>query len=108
MATGTASSFTARMSLTLRTDALEHFRDELRTLDAKRTGVAELTHLEDEMELTVRLKRGKGTLTGFVLDHDGPELRFEHIEIDRSFVREALAQIDVLVQAFPMRPEPYA
>jgi len=104
---GRASSYSARLSLTLRTDELAGFLDELRALDTERTGEAELTHLEEEIGLTVRLKRGKGSLEGFVQDHVGPELRFADIEIDQTFVREALKQIDAVVSAFPVRGNPY-
>jgi hypothetical protein len=55
----------------------------------------------------VRLKRGKGTLSGIVRDHVGPELRFGDVEIDQTFVREALNQIDSLVSAFPVRGDPF-
>jgi hypothetical protein len=89
--------------MTLRTDELARFRDELRVLDAELSGKAELVHLEDEIGLTFELERGKGTLSGFVLDHVGPELRFEHVEVDQSFVREALREFDALVSEFPVR-----
>jgi hypothetical protein len=102
LAVGRELSYSARLSLTLLTDELERFRDELRALDAKPTGEAELTHLEEELGLTLKLKRGKGTLSGFALDHVGPELRFDHVEVDQTFVREALAQFDALVEAFPV------
>jgi folate-dependent tRNA-U54 methylase TrmFO/GidA len=101
------SSYSARVSLTLRTEELTGFRDELRSLDADLTGVAKLTHLEEEIGLRLQLKRGKGVLSGFVLDHVGPELRFDHIEVDQTFVREALDQIDALVEAFPVRGNPF-
>lgn len=104
---GRTSSYTARMSLTLRTDELAGFLDELCALDTDLTGEAELTHLEEEIGLTVRLKRGKGSLEGFVQDHVGPELRFSDIEIDQTFVREALKQIDAVVSAFPVRGNPF-
>ena len=106
-ATGGASSYSARQSVTLRTEELERFRDELRALAAKLSGQAWYAHLEDEVELIVELKRGKGTLSGFVQDHVGPELRFEHVEIDQAFVREALGQFDALVSAYPVRGRPF-
>jgi hypothetical protein len=89
--------------MTLRTDELARFRDELHVLDAELSGKAWYAHLEDELELIIELKRGKGTLSGFVQDHVGPELRFESVEIDQSFVGEALAGFDSLVAAFPSR-----
>jgi hypothetical protein len=100
--------FRARQSISLRTDELECFRDELRALDTALTGDAELTHLEEELGLTVRLKDGKGMLEGFVLEHMGPELRFSQIEIDQSFVREALAEVEGLVLAFPVRGKAFS
>ena len=106
-ATGRASSYSARQSVTLQTKELESFRDELRALAAKRSGKAWYAHLEEELELIVELKRGKGTLSGFVQDHVGPELRFEQVEIDQTFVREALGQFDALVSAYPVRSKPF-
>jgi hypothetical protein len=76
-------------------------------LTARLTGEAELTHLEEEIGLTVRLKRGTGSLEGFVQDHVGPELRFADIVVDQTFVREAFRQIDAVVNAFPVRGDPY-
>ena len=103
VAAGGAASFRAAIRATLRTDELARFRDELRTLDSTMTGEAELRHLEDEIEVRIRLKRGKGTLQGAVRDHVGPELQFGEVEIDQSFVREALADFDALVREFPVR-----
>ena len=102
------SSFSARQSISLRTEELMAFRDELRKLDTDLTGEAVLAHLEEELGLTVRLKKGKGILSGFVLRHVGPELRFDHIEIDQSFVREALAEMDGVVHQFPVRGRSFA
>jgi hypothetical protein len=107
-ATGGASSYTARQRMTLQTTELARFRDELGALDAELSGTAEYSHLEDEIGVTIELKRGKGTLSGFIQDHVGPELRFESVEIDQSFVRQALSQFDSLVRAFPIRGDRHA
>ena len=100
--------FTARQPIALVTAELERFRDELHELDANLTGEAELVHLEEEVGVTVRLKDGRGTLSGFLIEHTGPELRFGEIEVDQSFVRETLREFDALVTAFPVRGKPYA
>ena len=101
------ASFDVSRELTLRTDQLEAFRDELSALDRQLTGEATLSHLEDEVEVTIRLKRGKGTLSGFVEDHSCARLEFDHIATDQSHVGQTLAEVDAVVRAFPVRGNAY-
>jgi hypothetical protein len=100
---GRTAIFTAKLEVTVRTDELQSFRDELRALDRELTGEATLHHLESQMGATITLKSGKGTIAGYVREHVGAVLRFDQIPIDQSYVREALEQFDALVTAFPVR-----
>lgn len=99
----TGGSYRARERVSLVTDELERFRDQLRSLDADLEGEATLEHLEEQMGLTVRLEAGRGTLAGVVRQPVGAELRFHDVEIDQTSVREALRELDGLVRAFPVR-----
>ena len=40
---------------------------------------------------------------GFLVDNIAARLSFELIDIDRSFIRDALAQFAAIVEAFPVR-----
>jgi hypothetical protein len=98
-----SGSFSARRDVSPYLPDLTAFRDQLRLLDEELSGEATLTHLEGEFGLTIALERGRGTLSGFVKEHVGATLSFSEIEIDQTFVREALQQLDALVTAFPPR-----
>jgi hypothetical protein len=103
---GTTASFTARKKVSPFAPELNAFRDQLRTLDRDLTGQATLTNLEGEFEVTITLNNGKGKLAGYVREHIGATLRFDQIETDQTYVREALEQFDALVTAFPVRGNP--
>jgi len=105
---GATGAFSVTQALALRTDELEQFRDQLRRLDRELKGEATLEHLEEEVGITVRLSAGKGTLAGFVREHIGPELRFQDVETDQSFVHQALRELDAVVAAFPVRGDPWS
>lgn len=49
---------------------------------------------------------GKGTIAGYVREHIGASLSFDEIEIDQSYVREALEQFAALADAFRTRGTP--
>lgn len=103
LAVGSIGSFRGKLRVSLRTQELERFRDELRALEADYTGEATLTHLEGQFEATVRMTDGAGTLTGFVREHVGAELRFTGVGTDQSYIRAAVTEFDALVRAFPVR-----
>ena len=108
LAVGGAGTFRAKQRVALRTDELHRFRDALRLLDRELTGTATFDHLEEEVGVTLRLDAGKGSLSGFVREHTGPELRFEDVETDQSHVRNALREIEAVVAAFPIRGDAWA
>jgi hypothetical protein len=103
---GQARGFRANVRVSLQTVDLEQFRDELGVLDRESTGEATFEHLRSQVGVTVRLTAGKGTLSGFVREHEGPELRFQDVATDQSFVRKALRDLDAVVSAFPVRGDP--
>lgn len=103
-----AGRFTAAVAVALRTDELAAFVEQLRVIDAELAGEARLAHLEKQLGATVRLDGdGQGTLSAFVRDHVEAELRVADAPIDPPAVREALGQFAALVDAFPVRGEPF-
>jgi hypothetical protein len=97
-------SFRGRKQVSALTPQLAAFRDQLQVLAHERSGRATLSHIEEEFELTVALRDGRGTVAGFVRDFDGPSLSFRAIEIDQAFVAAALAQFDAVVAAVSSAP----
>lgn len=100
---GLLGHFQARHRPSILTVEFERFRDQLRVLNEKLAGTAALEHTEAQVGLTVRLNAGKGTVEGFLADSTAGRLSFENIEIDQSCVRQWLAQLDEIVEAFPVR-----
>jgi len=66
---------------------------------------ATLEHIEEQIGLTVTLEDGPRTLAGFLAAArlSDARLSFANVEIDRSFLRDALEQLDAIVTAFPLR-----
>jgi hypothetical protein len=100
----------AAHSLILYTYELANFVDQLRALEHAHDGKATLgdPHDEsgDEFGLTIQLKKGSGgTLAGCLADSITARLSFEMIDIDQTFVRDALAQFAAIVEAFPIRDD---
>jgi hypothetical protein len=97
----------AHSQLILYTFELADFVDQLRALEHAQNGQATLgdpdPHSGDELALTIRLNEQSGTLDGFLADTATARLSFEMIDIDREFVRDALAQFAAIVEAFPVR-----
>jgi hypothetical protein len=89
--------------LDLRIDELAGFRDQLRELDRVLTGTATLEHHDGQLGATFTLDKGKGTLCGFVRELAGASLEFKDVATDQSYVRQALAEFDAVIEAFPVR-----
>jgi hypothetical protein len=105
---GETGSYRAKHRVALRTDELAHFRDELRRLERDATGEAHFEHLEEQVGITLRLSAGKRTLSVVVREHVGPELRFHEAELDEAAIRDALAELEAVVAAFPARGDAHA
>ena len=63
---------------------------------------ATLSTLEDQVELTIRLESGKGTIEGRVEAHAIASLQFEGTT-DQSFLKQTLAEVRQVNAAFPFR-----
>jgi len=104
---GGTGAFRATHRVALRTDELAGFRDQLRLLEREATGEAYFEHLEEQVGITVRLSAGKRTLSVVVREHDGPELRFPDADVSESAIGEALAELEQVVAAYPVRGHAY-
>jgi len=87
----------------LYTVELEHFTEQLKALDRDPSGEATLEHGAEELGLRIRLTCGKGTLEGFLADHTASRLSFEHIDVDRAFLRRAIDDLQPILDAYPVR-----
>jgi hypothetical protein len=106
LAVANTGAFNAKHQLSLFTTDLGAFRDQLRTLDRELSGEAILDHIEDQVRVAIRLANGRGAVTGFLREHVGATLSFDHIATDQTYVRESLQQLDALMDAFPVRGNP--
>jgi hypothetical protein len=104
---GETGTFRATHRVALRTDELAGFRDQLRRLDREASGEAHFEHLEEQVGITVRLSAGKRTLSVVVRESLGPELRVQDAGIGESAIREALAELEAVVAAYPVRGHAY-
>jgi hypothetical protein len=90
--------------LYFRTDQVTGFRDQVRELYRVLTGSATLEHDERQFKATITLDKGKGELSGFVREYERTQLEFV-IPTDQSYVGQALAELEAVVEAFPVRTE---
>jgi len=107
LSAGGTGAFRAKHRIALRTDELAGLRDQLRLLEREASGEAYFEHLEEQVGITVRLSAGKRTLSVVVREHDGPELRFPDAAVGEAAIREALAELEQVVAAYPVRGHAY-
>ncbi len=107
-------SFHSSQSPTLYTHELQSFTEELRVLAHDQTGQATLGRPDEQygetLCLTIELSEdGKGTIAGSLATTDATRrLSFEDIDIDQAFVHDTLASFEEILDAFPVRGDPYA
>jgi hypothetical protein len=94
--------FRAKCDVAWQTTELHAFHESLRTLLQDLTGTAKLTTIEDQVELTVQLENGKGTLVGRVEAHAVAALEFEGAT-DQTFLTETLTGLRAVVARYPYR-----
>lgn len=97
------ATFHAHLRLTLVTVELESFASQLRALVDDAAGPAILEHIEERIGLTITLQAGQGTVEGFLTEQTSGRLSFQDAKLDRSSLRETLAQLEAIVTAFPVR-----
>jgi hypothetical protein len=96
------ATFTARCDVAWQTTDLLRFQAALHALLDDLSGVARLSTLEDQVELTIRLEKGKGTVQGRVEGHAIAALEFEGTT-DQSFLKKTLAELRQVNAAYPVR-----
>ncbi len=82
---------------------LQDFVSQLRALADDSTDHATLEHIEERIGLTIALDAGHATVEGFLAEQTAGRLSFRPTAIDRSSLRETLAQLEAIVDAFPAR-----
>jgi hypothetical protein len=107
MTASTSGAFSGRHAVSLRTEELAEFRDQLAEIVESLDGRAALQHLEDQVGCTITLRRGSGEFEGFVREHIGADLRVSGLRTDQSYLQESLRAFDAIVRKFPVRGEPF-
>ncbi len=97
------ATFHAHHRPTILTFELERLTSQLRALIDGAAGPATLEHEEEQIGLTITLQAGNGTVEGFLTEQTAGRLSFKAAEIDRSPLRETLAQLEAIVDGFPAR-----
>ena len=83
-------------------DGVARFHESLRALLDDLTGTARLATIEDQVEVTIELKAGKGALKGRVEAHAIAALEFE-ASTDQSFLAVTLDALRAVVAKWPYR-----
>ena len=96
-----APRFAARCSVAWTTSELAYFAEALRTLLDDLTGVAKLNTIEDQVEITLKLSGGIGTMSGRIEEHAFAALEFEDVRTDQSQLRDGLASLREIVRRHP-------
>jgi hypothetical protein len=99
-------AFRARQGVSLRTEELAAFRDQLAGLVETLNGEAVLEHMEEELGCTIKLKSGVGELEAFVREHVGGDMRVTEVRVDQSYLQRSLGEMNALVTSFPVKGEP--
>jgi hypothetical protein len=81
---------------------LPGFHEALRTLLDDLTGTAKFSTIEDQVEITIELRGGKGTVEGRVEEHAMAWTEFE-AETDQSFLKQTLAELRAVTAQYPFR-----
>jgi hypothetical protein len=101
-----SGTFSGTQPVSLRTEELADFRDQLALLVAELTGEATLRHLEGQLGCTITLQHGVGEFNGFVREHVGAELRVNSMRTDQSYLQHSLRDFEALVTKFPVKGDP--
>jgi hypothetical protein len=99
----TSGRYSGREAVSLRSEELARFREELARAAETLTGKAVLAHLEAQVGCTIRLAKGAGELEAFVREHIGAELRVTGIRTDQSYLQQTLRELTAIVSAYPVR-----
>lgn len=96
------ATFRAKCDVSWQTTDLLRFQEVLRALLDDLAGVATLSTTEDQVELTIRLTAGKGTIEGRVEAHAIASLEFEGMT-DQTFLSNTLTELRAVTTTYPFR-----
>jgi hypothetical protein len=96
------ATFCAKCDVAWQTTELHAFHESLRTLLDDLTGSARLATIEDQVELTIELKEGRGTFAGRGEAHAIASVEFE-APTDQSFLAPALGALRIIATKYPYR-----
>jgi hypothetical protein len=99
----TSGRYSCREAVSLRSEELARFRDQLARVVETLDGEAVLGHMEAQVGCTVRLAKGVGELEAFVREQVGAELRVTGIRTDQSYLQQTLRELTAIVSAYPVR-----
>jgi hypothetical protein len=97
-----AATFKTKCATSWQTVEFASFQESLRTLLDDLTGKATFSTTEDQVEVTIRLKGGKGTVEGRVEEHAMARTEFE-AETDQSFLKQTLTELRAVTARYPFR-----
>jgi hypothetical protein len=100
-----AGGFSGRARMTILTDELVRFSEQLHLLYDRRSGSAEFRTLEEQLSLTI-VGDGKGhiRLTGEFLDAAGIGNRLSFaLDFDQTLLQDSIRALDGVIHAFPVR-----
>lgn len=92
--------------ITVQAAELLGFRDRLRQAVESRSGSPTFDHLEEQVGCTIAIESDRATLSAFIQEHGGAELRVAGRRMERHQLERALRDLDAAVQAFPVRERP--
>ena len=93
----------ADADLTFRAADLASFQRELTLLHASLSGRAVLADAHDMLELRVSLTNGKGIISGSLQEHGLARFEFGEVHTDQSYLFDAVAGLERIVERFPPR-----
>lgn len=100
---GRAPRVTASLDISWRTEELHEFNTALQAWLRREVGVAHLTHLEEQVGLTIAGSNEAGEISGFVTDDLSVRVEFRQIPASREAIGRAAEALETLLRAFPVR-----
>jgi hypothetical protein len=97
-----ATAFKAECSVSWQTVDFQGFQERLRTLLEDLTGIATFSTTEDQVEVVIRLKDGRGTIEGRVEQYAMASMEFE-AQTDQSLLSQTLAELRAVTVQYPFR-----
>ena len=98
-----SATFSALCDIAWQTTDLSRFEQALTTLLGDLTGVANLSTLEDQVELTIRLTAGRGSIEGRLQARDAIASVAFTAPTDQSLMGQTLLDLRQINETYPVR-----